>query len=319
MSDATNTLESRSLRVSKWANLFMALSGVLAAYLSHSTALLVDGVYSAVNFASAIVASRIALEITRPPDRWFPFGYDALESLYINFRSLILLGILSFAFLASVMKIIDYALGDTIPELIFGPIIIYTLLMVIICFGLAACHHHYWKRTGSRSDILKTERNAAVLDGLLSAGTGGALMGVTLLRGTSADFLIPISDSIIVIVLVALIIHQPLGTFLNSLRELAGLRHDSSLTDDIRRRTEQALATQPCTVWEVSVLKMGRRYLAVAFIQPEEPISAETTDTLRDAASRALEDLPNEVIFELVITARDPFESADHPEKESAG
>jgi divalent metal cation (Fe/Co/Zn/Cd) transporter len=43
-------IEKRSLHLGKWANLLMAGVVVAAAYASHSDALLVDGLYSGVNF-----------------------------------------------------------------------------------------------------------------------------------------------------------------------------------------------------------------------------------------------------------------------------
>lgn len=67
MTDNATVVESRFLAVGKWANLFMAGAGVTAAYLSRSDALLVDGLYSGVNFLSAIVAAKVGAAVTRPP------------------------------------------------------------------------------------------------------------------------------------------------------------------------------------------------------------------------------------------------------------
>ena len=75
-------VEARSLTVSLWANLFMAVTGILAAWLSHSDAVLIDGLYSAVNFAAAIVARRVGASVARRPDRSRPFGYDADEAAH---------------------------------------------------------------------------------------------------------------------------------------------------------------------------------------------------------------------------------------------
>ena len=46
--------EKRSLATGMWANLFMGAAGITAAQLSNSDALMVDGLYSGVNFISAI-------------------------------------------------------------------------------------------------------------------------------------------------------------------------------------------------------------------------------------------------------------------------
>jgi len=91
MGDATTSdapIERRSLEIGKWGNLLMAVAGVVASFLSHSDALLVDGLYSGVNFVSAILAAKITTVVARPADRRYPFGYDAHEALYVTFRSL---------------------------------------------------------------------------------------------------------------------------------------------------------------------------------------------------------------------------------------
>jgi len=149
-------IESQSLDIGKWGNLLMAVAGVVAAYLSHSDALLVDGLYSGVNFVSAIVAAWISITVARPADRGYPFGYDAYEALYVTFRSLVLLGIMAFAVFSALGKIYTYATGGAVLELVFGPILVYAVTMVAICLALTAWHHHNWRRSRRRSEILKT-------------------------------------------------------------------------------------------------------------------------------------------------------------------
>ncbi len=50
-------IERRSLNIGKWGNLFMGAAGVLAAWLSNSQALLVDGLFSLIGFASAVLGA----------------------------------------------------------------------------------------------------------------------------------------------------------------------------------------------------------------------------------------------------------------------
>ena len=57
---SSSTIERNSLEAGKWANLVMAVSGVVAAYMSRSDALLVDGLYSGVNFVAAFVAAHVS-------------------------------------------------------------------------------------------------------------------------------------------------------------------------------------------------------------------------------------------------------------------
>ena len=162
--------EHQPLAIGKWGNLLMAIIGVSAAYLYHSGALLVDGLYSGVIFLSGIVVARISVAVTRPADRRYPFGYDAQEALYVRFRSLVLLGIPVFAVAGAIGKIITYTTGGDVPGLVFGPILVYAVVMVVICLVLAFWYRRNWLRSGRRSELLRTESRAAVVDAAIKMG-----------------------------------------------------------------------------------------------------------------------------------------------------
>jgi predicted Co/Zn/Cd cation transporter (cation efflux family) len=301
------SIEKRSLAVGMWANLLMGVGGVTAAYASHSDALLVDGLYSGVNFIAAIIATRICSTILRPADRRYPFGYDAYESLYVKYRSLVLLGIMTFAAFSASAKIILYATGGEVPKLVFGPILIYMVLMIAICFGLAFWHHTNWKRSGSRSELLKTERQAAIVDGVISAGAGGGLLGAALLRGTMFEFIVPVSDSIVVLVMCAFVIGDPVRMFLRSLREVAGESAEPDVLQQVLSRTQELLQDRPFTVLEVAVTKLGRSYFVVPYLEPQNSVSPEEIDVLRHELESVYTSLIGESKTEIIITAEHPY------------
>lgn len=311
MSD-TNTskerIEQQSLEIGKWANLAMAIAGVAAAFTSHSDALLVDGLYSGVNFVSAIIAARITAIIARPPDRRYPFGYDAYGALYVKYRSMLLIGMMAFAVFGALGKILTYATGGAVPELVFGPILVYSVVMVSICLGLAAWHRHNWQKSGKQSEILKTESRAAVVDAVISAGAGGGLLGAALLRGTPLGFLVPIADAIVVVIMCAFIGRQPILMFLGALREVAGAAAEKSTVEKVQRCVEESLQNRPFRVLEVVVTKLGSAHLVVAYLKPETPVAGETVDTLWLHVNKALRDSMGQVRSEIVIAARPPYE-----------
>jgi len=307
MTDSSATIERRSLEIGKWANLFMAISGIAASYASASDAILVDGLYSGVNFLSAIVAGRITLSLARPADRRFPFGYDAYEALYVKYRSLVLLGIMAFAIFGAGSKIITYARGGQVPELVFGPILIYMLLMVGLCLGLAWWHHTNWRKSGGRSELLQTESRAAIVDGVISAGAGAGLLAAALLRGTFLAGLVPISDSIVVLIMCAFIIRQPLAMFRGSLREVAGGAADPETVGKIERRIEELITDRPLKLVDIAVTKLGRSYFVIPYLEPSEAIDAAAVDRLRHELLSIYGDMLGEAKVEIIITAEAPY------------
>jgi len=281
----------------------MAVSGIVAAYASRSDALLVDGLYSGVNFVSAIIAARISIAVSRPADRRYPFGYDAYEALYVKYRSLVLIGIMAFAVFGALSKIVTYLSGGQVPELVFGPILIYSVVMITICFTLAFWHRYNWKRSGSRSDILKTESRAAVVDGIISAGAGGGLLSAALLRGTSLAPVVPVADSIVVLILCLVIAKQPIAMYVGSLREVAGSAAPADVIAAATSKTKEILGQQPIAVLDVAVTKLGRSYFVVPYLKPEEPMQAGEVDALRRELEASYTEILGVTKTEIILTA----------------
>ncbi|MBE2259107.1 MAG: cation transporter [Candidatus Accumulibacter sp.] len=307
------SIETRALAVGQWANLVMAVAGVSAAMLSRSDALLVDGLYSGVNFVSALIAARVARAVRRPADSRYPFGYDAYESLYVSFRALVLIGILVFALFASGEKILTYLSGGVVPALILGPILLYTVAMVVICGGLAWQFDRAWRRSGRCSDLLRTESRAAVVDGVLSAGAGAALLLTPLLIGTPAEGLVPIADALIVLVLQSVMLPQPLAMLRAALREVTGGAAEPESVTIARGHADEALRGRPFTLLDVAVIKSGRTHFVVLYVKPLSPVVGETLDQLREALTVAYASRGAAVRCEVVATASVPFWSAQPP------
>jgi predicted Co/Zn/Cd cation transporter (cation efflux family) len=297
-----STFEQRSLRTARWANLVMAIAGVLTAWVANADALLVDGLYSGVNFFSSIVAAKVGESVMRPWDKTRPFGYYADESLYVTFRSVVLLGILLFAAVSAIAKIIAYASGKTSPEIGFGKVVVYSIFMVTICLGLAYVHHHNWVKTHKQSDILKTEKQATIVDGILSAGVGLAFGLAPLLAATPLRGLLPITDSIVVLILVVIIIRQPISLFLEALAEIAGESAAPNVVSTIRQAAVAIAETQGYSLIDVAALKLGRFHFILIYLQPHHPLDGRSTDQLRAELKALCERHIGFVELEVVLT-----------------
>ena len=304
-SQSVSKFEQRSFVIARWANFIMAIAGITTAWLSHADALLVDGLYSSVNLLSSLVAAKVGESVMRPSSKTRPFGFYAHEPIYISFRSMILLGILMFASVSAISKILAYISGNETPELIFGFIVIYSVAMVVICLGLAYTHHRNWLNTRKISDILKTEKQAAIIDGAVSAGLGVAYALAPLLRGTFLEFLLPVTDSIVVLVLVVIIIKQPVTFFLNALSELAGKGANASVISAIEDAVTESVSLPEYEIVDIAASKLGRFHLAIVYLNPTHPthpISAQSVDQLRLAIKDAFIKRIGLIEIEVVLT-----------------
>lgn len=310
-------IERRSLTTAKWANLFMGCAGIGAALLSNASALMLDGLFSGVNFLAAIFAAKVAERVESKPDALRPFGYEIDEAVFVMFRSLVLTGIVILAALSACAKIYAFSVGEVIPEIKLNWIVVYMVLMVTICFSLAVWHQANLRKTSPPSELLKTERTGALIDGAMSLAAGAAFLGISFLKGTFLAFLVPISDAIVVLALAAYIAPHPIRMFSQALREVLGESVDAASSSEFRTAIEHAFAEEPFTVLEVPVTKTGRSLFAVAYLRPERAMDAAALDAARDRALKAFAGVhpDSKVRMEVLFTARYPYlRIAEEPE-----
>ena len=304
-------IERRSLKIGVYASALMAVAGVGVHLVSGSYALLLDGLYSAVMVGSGLVAARISRNVVRPPDRAYPYGYDGQEALYVLFRSLLLMGVLSFAAISALSTVIDYAYGVAVSSVRLGPVAWYSIAMVASCWGLAWRHHHDWCRTGRHSQILLTEAKAARLDGLISGLTGLALLAAPLLQGTMLSGLIPVTDSLLVLVVSLLVVREPLQGFMTALGQAAGASAESDLIRSTRLALEDLLAGLSCWLLDLTVYQVGRTAFVVVYLNPSQPMDGGSIDLIRDRIQERCQSLlACPVRTEVILTATPPFAAA---------
>lgn len=284
-------IEENSFKQGRRLNIIMGIMGVTFAILSNSSALMVDGLYSVVNFVSSLIAAGVSLKLSKNADEEMPFGYDYYETLYISFRSLVLLGIISFSLLGGVAKIITYLTGGPVAEIKPGVILIYTVINVSLCFILSRIHRKNYLKTNGRSELLKAEESAAMVDCMISLGAGIALVGVIFIRGTFLEGIIPIADSIVVIVLSLLLIKEPVKLFKGSLEELLGKSIGRRFEEEAMAHLKLAVNLKRYHLIDLKIIRVGRHHHVYTLLKPLDPVGAEEMDEVREKVFKAFQRL----------------------------
>lgn len=286
-------IEQRSLRFGIGANAVMTLAGFVAHVLTGSSALLLDGLYSAVLVGSSLIASRISRNVVRPPDRAWPYGYEGQEALYVLFRSLVLLGVIGFGLSSSCGTLIDWWRGAEIPPLTLEPVAAYTVAVTGLCWLLSWRHFRDWRRTGRISLLLLTEARKARIDGLITASTGLALLATPLLQTTLLAPLAPITDALLVLAV-------------------------SGVLQRTRQVLMQELSGLSLQMMDFTVQQLGRTAFVVVYINPLEPLDSATVDGLRHHIdARCSNELGRPVRAEVILTVMPPIHRSD-PEQQPA-
>ena len=311
-------IEQRSLRFGIGANAVMTLAGFVAHVLTGSSALLLDGLYSAVLVGSSLIASRISRNVVRPPDRAWPYGYEGQEALYVLFRSLVLLGVIGFGLSSSCGTLIDWWRGAEIPPLTLEPVAAYTVAVTGLCWLLSWRHFRDWRRTGRISLLLLTEARNARIDALITASTGLALLATPLLQTTLLAPLAPITDALLVLAVSGVLLREPLQALRDALSQAAGKAADPGVLQRTRQVLMQELSGLSLQMMDFTVQQLGRTAFVVVYINPLEPLDSATVDGLRHHIdARCCNELGRPVRAEVILTVMPPIHRSD-PEQQPA-
>ena len=311
-------IEQRSLRFGIGANAVMTLAGFVAHVLTGSSALLLDGLYSAVLVGSSLIASRISRNVVRPPDRAWPYGYEGQEALYVLFRSLVLLGVIGFGLSSSCGTLIDWWRGAEIPSLTLEPVAAYTVAVTGLCWLLSWRHFRDWRRTGRISLLLLTEARNARIDALITASTGLALLATPLLQTTLLAPLAPITDALLVLAVSGVLLREPLQALRDALSQAAGKAADPGVLQRTRQVLMQELSGLSLQMMDFTVQQLGRTAFVVVYINPLEPLDSATVDGLRHHIdARCSNELGRPVRAEVILTVMPPIHRSD-PEQQPA-
>ncbi len=121
-------IEQRVLISGVLAQVVMVELGVWVSVVSNSHALLVDATYAGVLMCSLVIGLWITRNVGRPRDRSYFYGYSGQEAIYVMFRCLILLGVLSSGVYGAINTIWSLVDGDIPDQLILDPVSFYSLI-----------------------------------------------------------------------------------------------------------------------------------------------------------------------------------------------
>lgn len=280
--------EKRSMIVAMIGNVVMGGAGVAAGLLGNSAAIMMDGLFSTIGFVFAFFGLRVSQRLKNSPDNIRPMGYAAEESLFTTFRALTILGLIIFAAGSASISVYAYLAYGEVSGLVFGPILIYFLAIGILCAFLWAYHYRNWVSSGRRSDILRLEAKATAFDGLLTGIVAVGFVGVYFFQESIIAPIVPIADSLIVLILCLAVIGQFWNDFKVGVGELVGSTARPSEVAAARRAARPVLQESAGRVEDFTVIKMGRTYVVTVYYNPMNKVLASEVDALQDRLTQAI-------------------------------
>ena len=293
--------EKRLLTLSYYvAGLFVFVAFGFA-LITHSSAILFDGIYSLIAFFMALLTLKVANLVQMPDDDRFHFGYTAIEPTLNLFKSLIIIATCLYAVVGSVNSLMT---GGNSAE--YGLAMIYGAFATFGCFAVSAYMKHQGKSL--RSDLVGVDARTWFVDGVLSASI---LVGFALayfIEQTSFATYAPLVDPILLILLGTAILPIPGKIMLDSLKEVINKAPPEAITAVIEKKLKQTLIDVPYEHVEVRISKRGRDLYILVHIIVAESFSVATIselDDIRISCEAAMREWDASIIMDILFI-KDP-------------
>lgn len=230
-------IERKALTVGIIVNILMVLAGATVFFMTGLKAMFLDTTFTVISVVSGIVATFLSSRTVRTSDR-FPNGMFALEPIYAICKAMFTLSLLVFSFLDVAQVAYDYFVFGVGERMTLGPVVVYEVLTVIVCFGLLMFYRRENSRINNASTMLQAESQSTLVDGLISLGIGVVAVVLWLLPdGTPLDFLHYTGDFFITTAIAILAVREPFQVLRDAFVELIGGVYDD---DEVNAFVEEA-------------------------------------------------------------------------------
>ncbi len=246
-----NIIEEKAIKWGMAGTLFMAAIGVIFALLTHSIAILLDGLFSLINLIIAFISLRVSRLIQQPDDHYYPFGYAIFEPVLNLGKGIFIALVCIFALFSAINSILT---GGYEVEAAIA--IWYALLAATGCTAIALLQRKMAQKSGS--PILEVDAQSWFMDGLLSGAVAVAFIIILFLEKTPLVTFIPYADPSIVILLILASAPLPINIIKENWNQLVGRSNDHERYHDICEIIEQILPSTPIQDYHIRQGNEGR-------------------------------------------------------------
>lgn len=290
--------EQHALWLSAGVALLMGGVGIGAALWTDSQAIMLDGLFNAAYFVTALATLYIA-SLLRPPDSDdYPVGYSYFEPLINGIKGLLILGISMLALVDALDSILE---GGRLIEV--GPAIGYAIFATVVCTLTALILHRAGSSTGS--PLLLTDAASWGVSAAIWAAVLLAFCAIPVLESQGEDDLVPYVDPTLVAIVVLISIAVPIRMAGSAIMALLNRAPPAEVRGPVLGAVKAVLAKfEPQSVY-VRMLQPGRAMnVAVHVVLPKDGVlgDLEVQDAMRSELYSAVARLHAPVVVDVVFT-----------------
>ena len=161
--------------------------------------------------------------MSKKRNKSYPTGMYFLEPLYGIIKSILIFALLIYSVIETSITAYNYFAMEVGSAIDVKAILVYTLIMLFLCVGLAIFNKQQNETINNSSTMLTAEYKSNLVDAGISIGI--AVLSIILLLidiNGALGFLHYTVDFFITIILVAVSIKQPIQLIIMSVREISG-------------------------------------------------------------------------------------------------
>lgn len=295
--------ERAALLLSTLAALVIGTVALVAALLSRSHAVLLDGLFNIAYFATALVTLRVARLLERPDDARFPFGYIYFEPLINTVKGLLILGVSVFALFEAGRALLG---GGRAVEL--GPALGYGVFATLACALVWAV---LARAPGRRaSPLVEADVQNWMVNTLVSGGVLAGFCAAWALTRAGREGLAAFVDPALVAGVVLVSLAVPIRMAGEGIAALLNRAPAEAVTGPIRAAVAEALAGLPLRALYVRTVKPGRTtYVTIHALVAEAAAGMDLAqaDALRRRVVAALAAGHAPVVVDVVFTTVEAY------------
>ncbi|MCG8580454.1 MAG: cation transporter [Bacteroidales bacterium] len=244
-------LERKALKFSLLGTVFMAILGFVFAWITDSTAILLDGTFSSVNILLAFTTIIVSRKVTQKESNRFQFRLYQLEPLLNVFKSLFYLVVIILAI--STAAIVIYNGGRPIR---YNLGVFYALIAMSGCFAMS--YLVKWYDQKESTPLLAIEYKGWFIDALLSGAVLITFLIGYLFRDVVASKYLNYIDPIVSISIGLSMIPLNIKMLKNNALDLLYAAPDQTLQNQISSIIRRVTTKYNCLNYHIRLAKTGR-------------------------------------------------------------
>lgn len=297
MSDTFQT-EKNAIKLVMIGDVIMAILGLTFYYMTHSQAILMDGVYPFIDMVAGLLTLRVATLISKQANQNQPFGYAIYEPLLNFIKGIMVLVVIIFATYASV-----HALFEGGRQVVADIAVFYAIVASLLGFVLS--YFLYRMNKTAKSALIDVDLQGWVTGGVLSLAVGLSFGLSMWLENTEYKDWVPYTDPLVILVLVLLMLPMPLRVLKENGLQLIGRFENTETSKRIEALVRQELKEDMFIDFQMRYLQLGRSIYIQLYIQmePDANFSLQAADEFRNHLYQKLQQQYDYLAVDVIFTA----------------